>query len=149
MKKIVIELDEARYRTLVKMVWLGDWIAHATKVGDKDPEMEEVEPLVYSRSSELPGFDLVECVEKFGACCPTRKMEDELYAYVEEYDEDVFWEKLPYKLARRDLLRETGPVARLTDKHRERLSELEEEYEREFERNGLKNLVLKHKLTKE
>ncbi|OUM94408.1 MAG: hypothetical protein A9Z00_02285 [Thermobacillus sp. ZCTH02-B1] len=52
---------------------------------------------------------------------------------------------LQSRLSRRDLLREIGSVARLTKEHFARESEIEEKYARDYERNGLKNLVLRNK----
>ncbi|MCU6713290.1 hypothetical protein M6D81_31850 [Paenibacillus sp. J5C_2022] len=139
-----LELSEAQYRALTKLVFLGNWIANSTKLKDEQNlEMEELEQLIYSYSYEFEMNDLIEFDEKFNEYFPTRKFEEQLENFIDDYDNFNFWQELSSRLARRDLINEIGPVSKLTDRHKEREFEIEETYENEFEKNGLKNLVLK------
>jgi hypothetical protein len=144
-----LELSKSQYRSLVKLAFLGNWMANSTKLHEEqDQEFNEITQLVYSLSKEIEPFDLVEYDKRYKEYFPTRKLEEELEDVIEEYDNDAFWQELSSRLARRDLLREIGPVSTLTDKHREREFEIEEAYQTEFEKNGLKNLVLKEQKSK-
>lgn len=138
-----LELTESQYRTLVKVVYLGTWMVNATKTGeDIDQTFEDIEQLVFALSKEIDMSDWIEYDDKFGGYFPTRILEDEVYQYIKAYDDDVFWEELIGRLARRDLFREIGPVSQLSDENFSRQFELEETYEKEFVNHGLKNLEL-------
>lgn len=139
-----LELTPAQYRSLVKQVFLGNWVANATKFeADQDQEAEEVEQLVFSLSRELRDFDLVQYDSKFQEYFPTRKLEEEVEAIISDYDDYVFWEELSSRLAQRDTLRKLGPVRVKTEEHLNEQIEIEEKYRIEFSKNGLKNLILK------
>lgn len=140
------ELTESQYRTLVKVVYLGTWMVNATKTGeDIDQTFEDMEQLVFALSKEIDMSDWIEYDDKFEKYFPTRYLEDEVHQFIKEYDDDVFWEELINRLARRDLFREIGPVSQLSDDNFSRQFELEAAYEKEFAKHGLKNLEIKKK----
>ncbi len=65
--------------------------------------------------------------------------------FVDEFEDDTFWDKLCSELARRDLIDEKGLE---NAKNMDPLDRFREEdkfaakYHQEFERNGIKNLIL-------
>jgi len=140
---MIIELSKEQYRKLAELVFLGNWLANSTKVGDEiNQEYEEVEQLIYSYAKEMGMEDLIVYDQQSGEYFPTRTFEESMEPYIDAYDEFTFWQDLASRLANRDLIRETGPVHKLTDRQRDRLFELEEMYENEFVEHGLMNLEL-------
>lgn len=86
-----IELSEAQYRTLTKLTFLGNWIANSTKINEEhNHEMEELEQLIYSYSNEFEMNDLIEFDDKFKEYFPTRKFEEQLENFIDDYDKFVF-----------------------------------------------------------
>jgi hypothetical protein len=143
-EKMKIELTEHQYRKLVELVYLGNWLANAFKLSDEaDQEYKELEQLILSYSENFDMKSLIMYDEKLAKYFPTQEFDKLVDPIIDQYDDYSFWENLSSKLALRDLFREIGPVSKLTDQHMKRRFEIEERYELEFEKNGLKNLELK------
>lgn len=145
-----LELTDKQYRDLIELLYLGNWIANASRTGAEGDERiekyEKIQDYILSQAKHFRAEDIVN--EEGNEFYTTRNFEEPLMPIVEEYDEYTFWEQISSNLAKRDLLREIGPVRQLKDEHRERMYEIEEQYEVEFEKNGLKNLVIMSKDTK-
>ncbi|HEY3278659.1 MAG TPA: hypothetical protein VGJ94_18730, partial [Syntrophorhabdaceae bacterium] len=71
---------------------------------------------------------------------------EEIEGYIQRYDDTTFWEKLIYNLARRDMERKYGSraIERMSaEEHLTNEQPFIEHYEKEFENNGLRNLMIK------
>jgi hypothetical protein len=69
--------------------------------------------------------------------------ESEHMRYIEEFEDDVFWEALPHRLAVRDLMEQIGEEGYTDMEFEERMSKLvklEAFYYEELEDNGIDNL---------
>lgn len=138
-----IDLTKEQYRNLIELLFLGNWLANASRTGAKgDEHLEKYEELEEHILSFAKQFNAEDVIKHNGFYYTTMEFEESLMPIVEEYDENTFWEQLSLRLAKRDLLREIGPIRELKDEHLERQYEIEEQYETEFEKNGLKNLVI-------
>jgi hypothetical protein len=138
-----IELSKEQYKTLLQLVFMGDWLANSIRTNeDGNKEFEDLEQYLYSFAGEQGMENLIMYDEKFKKYFSTREFEESFETIIDEYDDFTFWQELPGRLAKRDLFREIGPVSHLTDNHRSRMYEIEEKYEIEFEKSGLKNLIL-------
>jgi hypothetical protein len=139
-----IELNKQQYRKLIELLFLGDWLANASRTGSKGDELitdyKDIEHYILSFSKEFQLGDFV--MEEKGEYFTTMKFEEELTPLIDEYDEYTFWEQLAQRLAERDLMKEIGPVRKLKEAQIERQFEIEEIYHEEFEKNGLKNLLI-------
>ncbi|MFC5700386.1 hypothetical protein ACFPVX_03740 [Cohnella faecalis] len=140
-----IELSDEQYRTLIELVYLGSWIANATKLSEEEMNQDyiKLEQLLYKQSKMFKSEDIIALDKRTNSYYTTSFFEDGMMPVVEQYDDDSFWEELSSRLAKRDLLKETGPVHKWSEKQLSRKYELEEYYEQEFTENGLRNLVLK------
>lgn len=66
-------------------------------------------------------------------------------SFIEDYEDDCFWEQLISRLADRDLVVQEGVESLTNMSIQERLEKslvLEDKYAREFEENGIANLKL-------
>jgi hypothetical protein len=139
-----IELTKEQYRKLIELLFLGNWIANATRTGVKGDEMrtdyQDIEKYILSFAGDFRAGDAV--LKEEGEYFTTMQFEESLIPLIEGYDEYTFWEELADRLANRDLLKEIGPVRILKDEHMERKDTIEERYQEEFEKNGLRNLIL-------
>ncbi|MFC5406879.1 hypothetical protein [Cohnella soli] len=138
-----IVLTKKQYRDLIELLFLGNWLANASRTGaEGDERLEKYEEIQYFILSYAKQFQADDVVKAEGnEFYTTMDFEEKLMPVVEEYDDYIFWEQISMKLAKRDLLREIGPVSNLKAEHKERMYEIEEQYEIEFEKNGLKNLT--------
>jgi hypothetical protein len=139
-----LELTKKQYRELIELLFLGNWIANASRTGAEGDERlekyEEIQDYILSQAKHFQAEDIVKA--EGNEFYTTMDFEESLMPIVEEYDEFTFWEQISLKLAKRDLLREIGPVRQLNEEHRKRMYEIEYQYEIEFEKNGLKNLEI-------
>jgi hypothetical protein len=114
---------------------------HRAKGDELKTDYDELEQHILSYAKDFQLGHLV--MEEAGEYFTTIKLEENLMPLIEEYDEYTFWEQLPAQLAERDMRKEIGIVKKLKDEHIERKYEIEETYQEEFHKNGLKNLIIK------
>lgn len=118
-----IELSEQQYRDLIELLFLGNWVANATRTGAKGDEMiekyEQLQDHILTFAEQFKADDVV--IKEGSEYYTTMEFEEALMPLMEDYDDYVFWEQLASRLAKRDLLNEIGPVRRLTEQHRERM----------------------------
>jgi hypothetical protein len=138
-----IELNKKQYRDLIELLFLGNWVANASRTGAEGDDMlekyEEIFDYILSHAKSFEADDVVMQEDK--RFYTTMDFDESIMPVIEDYDDYTFWEQLSSKLAERDLLRELGPIS-FKEEHQERMFDIEEQYEIEFEKNGLKNLTL-------
>lgn len=145
-----IELTTNEYKTLLEMVQIASWILHAHKVehGPETKVYRDLEQKILSLAKEAGFENLVEYDRGMKEYFPTREFEEENPAmqFIDEYDEETFWDELAERLASRDLVEEEGeekvnemdPWERAT-----RIESLHGGYLEEFERYGLERLRIR------
>ena len=149
-----IELSHDQYRTLLELVYLGNWMVNSIK--------EEIDHET-QRYDELQGYLFLLARDfGFGEWCDGEyefphgknhltgaefKNKDALFNCIEKYDEYTFWEELSHKLARRDLLHKYGPEAFSKLAFEDRIKKEDERigrYNKIFVEIGLDALKIKH-----
>ena len=144
-----VHFTKKEYRLLLDIFSIAEWVMNSHKVGD-DPKSEpykNIEQKILSYAKDF-GFENLVMYDKVrNQYFPTREYEDleTDRPFIEEFEEEVFWEELCNRLAQRDLLQKKGiqkvkemdPIERLTEE-----DEIAEKYNIEFIENGLKNLIL-------
>jgi hypothetical protein len=144
-----IEFSKEQYALLVTMVYLGNWMINAIRPdNEQEAGYNDLEQYVYSFAAAM-GYD------KKIAFDPTLKRfaiagESEEHPavdrYIGAYNEENFWHELVHQLAERDMVENFSEAAlkAMPDaervEHEDRLIEM---YSREFEKNGIANLVIK------
>lgn len=145
-----IELTTDEYRQLVDVLYLAEWLLTAHKVGD-DPRIQSYHQLVqklYAYTQEVGLSHLIEYAVEFDQYFPTRDLEagTTIHKFIDEYDDETFWDELTRRLAERDLVLQLGGVDKVqklsTEDRVRKLGQFEEYYAAEFARNGLTNLRL-------
>jgi hypothetical protein len=143
-------LTKKEYRTLLDIFEIAHWVLYAHKVKEH-PELEEYEQLEqkflsYAKDMELE--NLIEYDAELKKYFVTRGYEDtsKFMDFVEEFENDSFWDELVHRLAERDLVQQEGGlenVMKLSLEERiKKESLLQEMYGKEFEKNGLNNLTV-------
>ncbi|MEJ2689823.1 MAG: hypothetical protein P8130_07715 [Deltaproteobacteria bacterium] len=144
-----IHFTKKEFRLLIDMISIAEWVMSSHKTGEnpKSEPYEKLEQKILSYAKDF-GFDnLIIYDKQMGKYFPTREYEDAGTdrPFIEEFEEEVFWEELGSRLAQRDLINEVGikklremdPIERLTAE-----DEIAEKYHKEFASNGLKNLKI-------
>jgi hypothetical protein len=144
---INMEFSEDQFKDLLKLVYLGNWVANGIRTPDNQimgfmDINDRILNEAYSHGfSDVVGFD-----EKEDECYPTEAIEDEMDDLIDEYEDLVFWQDLIIRMTHRDFVAAHGEDALESMPLAERekkLRPLEKKYEDEFFTNGVDNLELK------
>ena len=141
-----IEFTKEQFESLLKSVYLGNWVANAHRTDDMIKEYEEIEDYIFSHAKEF-GFDEYVDDEKAdkGKFFPARIFEEEadIQKLIEEYDKETFWDEIIDRLAARDLFRQysRAELEKMDGNERmEKLGILEEKWAKEINENGIERL---------
>ena len=147
-----INITKSEYRLLLDVLSISDWVMNSHKIG-KNPKSEpykELEQKFMSFAKDFGCEKLVMYDERYESFFPTAEYEnqDTDRPFIEEFEEEVFWEELCNRLGQRDLLKEKGiqkvkemdPIERMTAEDK-----IAEKYNKEFIENGIKNLIISGK----
>jgi len=106
-----IELTKKQFSSLLKAVYLGNWMINAHRTGSKDdPRIKEYESISDFIFSQAPKFGFKRYMDHEPSdgerYFPTRYFEEEtdVHKFHEEYDNDTFWDELTHRLGERDLI---------------------------------------------
>lgn len=140
-----IEISKTQYKTLVKALFLANWVVNAHKEEWPDDEFERFEQYVLSQGKF---FDLknVEFDEEDGKYYHDMEFEQKTLKLLDECMEETFWVELIDRLTERDFfntlgereIRKMSSIDRITKYH-----EFAKPYETEFAENGLDHLVIR------
>lgn len=147
-----LHLTKKEYRCLLDLVSIAEWIMNSYSSGDtpKSVPHEQIEQKILSHAKDFGFENLITYSKEHDKYFQTREYDDaDTYMpFIDEFEEESFWDKLCLRLAQRDLLQEMGadaidemePISRLLKE-----DEIAEKYDEEFRANGLKNLVISDK----
>jgi len=147
-----INITKKEYKSLLDILSIGDWILNAHKVGN-DPETEEyrkLEQKFYSYAEDMGYGNLVKYDTELKRFFPTKEFEEtsKFRDFIDEFENDTFWDELLHRLVERDLIKQEGGVENVMNMDiRERFEKeepLEKRYATEFEVNGLDNIRIWH-----
>ena len=142
-----INFTKKQYETLLKAVYLGNWVVNSTDDEPEGNQFDKLEEYIFSFAKDF-GLEHYAVYDKQDKVYyPSQKLEEdeEVNEYIQNYDDDAFWDKLIFNLARRDMENEYGEEEIKKMSVEECLVKEQpfaEKYEKEFAKNGLKNLTI-------
>lgn len=138
-----IKFTKEQYRHLLELLYLGEWTANSPKTAENRIfEYDEIYRYITSFAKEFGCGDLFAFDEELGGYAETKEYEERMQKHVQEYDEEVFWGELSSRMAQQDTIKELGDSAPI-EEYLPMMFDKEEQYEEEFEKNGINNLILK------
>ncbi|MCH7534660.1 MAG: hypothetical protein IH948_02760 [Bacteroidetes bacterium] len=139
-----IEFTRKQYRTLLKLLYVGAWVSEASTV-ESDKDIKDVEQLIFSFTKDFDSEDWIEYANEFSQYFPTRQMEDSIHHIMDDYNDSTFWDELSQRLSEREFLKDNKrKLKNMTIEEQVVLrNKYVNKYEKELEKNGLDNLVLK------
>lgn len=132
---VTFELSNGEFRSLLDLVYIGNWVLNATRGDDRIEEYDRLESKLFGLCRGTPLSALVET--RLGISFPSRAFEEggiqDAIAY---YEDGVFYDILAEELARRDLEEagETGDPAALNERM--------DRYIEEFNENGVDRIQI-------
>jgi hypothetical protein len=141
MKKVNLELSSEQYKELIKLVYIGDWVID-------EPEnivMNDLVQQIFSKAKESGHAGMIDFDKKMNLYMPSETFDDEVADIVDDYEEECFWDHLIYRMSEKDLEAKMGEkMKKLTNEEIINLIDpISEKYLKEFEENGIDNLVVK------
>ena len=131
-----IDLTGKEFRSLLDMVYIGNWILNSTRTTDRFEDYDLVQEKLFSLCAKNGMPSLVQTWH--GHVFPSRAYEDGgIHEAIADYEDAVFFDILAEELARRDMISDG-----LDDTDTEALALRMDEYMSEFEKNGIANLRL-------
>jgi hypothetical protein len=145
---INIVLTRDKFYALLKVVYLGEYLANGFRTDDRIQEYLAIEQdlLVLAERSGLQ--DIVEYDAELKKFFPKCEFDEMMLAFVDDFEEESFWEELAYRLAVRDMIREFGEkglkkMSRM--RYAKKLFGRQDEYLLEEENYGLERLEVVQK----
>lgn len=138
-----INFTKKQYRSLIDLIYLGDFMVNGIRTTDRVKEYDELREYIYSFAKQMGQDDIIEHDKERNKYFETREFETgKVESYMEDYDNEVFWTELSARLAERDLdrLEKITGKASDPDLRLKKYWSKEDEYNREFEQNGLNNV---------
>jgi hypothetical protein len=144
-----LDLTRRDYRALLTAMEIADWVLHAFRVEEprETAPIRAVHQKVYALAGDFGFGELVEHDPVEKRWFPTLELEEsgEAMDFIEDFENESFWDTLLERLAERDLLREIGedafralePVER-----EERLDPYRRLYAEEFMSHGMERLEI-------
>ena len=140
-----IEISKTQHKTLVKALFLANWVVNSCKTKRPDDEFERLEQHILSQGKF---FDLnnVEFDEKHGKYYHDMDFEQKTLNLLDEFVDVSFWDELTERLAERDFFKAFGEdeIRKMSrDDRFTKFYEFADSYEAEFAEHGLDNLVIR------
>jgi hypothetical protein len=139
-----INFTKKEYQLLVTMIEIADWVLTA----NDDTEKQETKPYNEIRKKILSHFkemDMEDCYqEDDGDYYETLEYEQTAKStqFIEQYNEDFFWEELINKLVERDFYQKFGDQEVDMETRIAEITAFEEIYVNEINQNGLENVMI-------
>lgn len=133
---MTIELSKGEFRSLLDLVYIGNWILNSTRGNDRIVEYDRVESKLFGLCSGT-GFDsLVE--KRLGVSFPSRAFaEGGIQDAIAYYEDGVFFDILAEELAKRDM-----GYPEITGENYDELKERMDKYMEEFNASGVENVAI-------
>jgi hypothetical protein len=143
-----ISFTKEQYENLVKLIYLGEWMINGIRTDDRIKKFEDLEQYIYSFYKDFGLEKYVEYDEKSKKFFPTNEleMESDVEGYRLDYEDEVFWDELIDRLARRDFIRQYGEKVIKKMEWKERMEKEDpfiERYDDEFQKHGIERLEIK------
>lgn len=131
-----IELSKKEFRSLLDLVYIGNWVLNSTRGNDRFQVYDDLESKLFSLCRTNGMKVLVE--EWEGVDIPSRAYTDGgIHEAIAFYEDNVFYEILAEELSRRDM-----DYAEITDENYEEIMGRMNRYMDEFQLSGLDHLKL-------
>lgn len=131
-----IELSKKEFRSLLDLVYIGNWILNSTRGNDRFGVYDDLESKLFGLCKDNGMGVLTEKWE--GVDVPSRAYADGgIHEAIAFYEDNIFYEILAEELSRRDM-----NYAEITDENYDEIVGRMNRYMDEFQLSGVDRLVL-------
>ena len=141
-----VELSQEQYMMLLKMVYLGSWMANSAK-DEPEGEYDTIEQYIFSLAKDFGLDKHIAFDTKIKSYFPTEEFESSsgVVDVIDAYNEYTVWEALILSLSKRDLFKQYGAdkVEAMTEEEfLEKQYPFIQKYEEEFRDHGFDGLFV-------
>ncbi|PLS17136.1 hypothetical protein CVD28_13870 [Bacillus sp. M6-12] len=133
-----IQFTKKQYETLLRLTTFGNWVASSSETEMNNDAYDRLNQYLLSFAGDYGMSELSE--NEAGRFELNPDYENKLQKIINAYEDMVFWDKLAYYLAARDIQKEAREIAFSEEEYFARLVELEEKYHTILEKTGLENI---------
>lgn len=144
-----VSINKNEYKTLLEMLEIANWVINAHRTDDepRTKKFRDMEQKFFALAKDMGFADFFEYDSEMKAYIPTIIYDEtiDVFDYIDEYDDDTFWDELCDRLAYRDLVRQKGEEAVEKMEPPDRFADMEQirsVYFDEFLENGLERIIL-------
>ena len=131
-----IELNKKEFRSLLDLVYIGNWVLNSTRGNDRFQVYDDLESKLFALCRDIGMKVLVEKWE--GIDVPSKAYaEGGIHEAIAYYEDNVFYEILAEELSRRDM-----DYAEITEDNYDEIMGRMKGYMDEFQLSGLDHLKL-------
>jgi hypothetical protein len=144
MNKKKIEFTYEQFLQLLRLVYLGKWMA-SSHLDDPDKSMEDFEQYIYSHAKDYEADKFVDFDTTYKTYFPSAMLEDEMAHIIQDYDDFTFWDELAWQLAERDFTKKFDKAQVLCMTNEEIFREkntMADQYFDEFAENGIEHFIV-------
>lgn len=143
-----IEFDRHQMGTLMRLLYLGNWMANAYSDESENEEFAELIHYICGQAKDMAFAEFLAQDMEAPKSISSEALEEveNLNKLIEEYDDAVFIDKLIYNLADRDMLNKFGEKkieAMSDDDFFKEEAPFVQKYQQEFAKNGILNLTVR------
>lgn len=138
-----IDFTREQFEKLLDLAYLGNWAVNSYRIDDRIEEYEDLTEYLLSFAVAFGFKEKIDFDEGEGQYFPSRRFEEKNLEFIEEYEEENFWDNLILRLAERDLVREYGEAAvnaMSWDEMEKKKAPYLRKYQKEIDENGIENL---------
>ncbi len=138
-----ITLSRQQFETLLRAVYMGDWMVNAIRIpGSEISEFRELEQFLWALAHAAGFNGFVEFDATLSQFLPLEQFHEMLQPFIDEYDDEAFWDGIVDRLADRDFIETYGnAVASMDQDERfQKLHAFVDKYETEIEEHGVDRL---------
>jgi len=154
MKTKTITLTDKQFLSILKTVYLGNWLANAYSIDTFKKDYESAEDFIFCQAPKFGFKKFVDHKKSDGQkYYPTRSFEEDtdVQKVIQEYDEETFWEELAERLGLRDFIKKysKSQIKKMTrDEYFQKFTDCVDYYNLEFERYGIDRFIISPKSNK-
>ena len=143
-----INFTKKEYRAMVEALSIADWVldAYSTTERAEMLRFEELFQKVFGHAKDFGMENDITYDPKLQEYNPSLQFEEQVLRYVDEYNEETFWDQLIDRLVRRDLARQEGEenIRQMDfEAYFRKEDPIRGKYEDEFEQHGIDRLTIK------
>ncbi len=144
-----IFFSKKEYKILLEMMEIANWVLSSSEFEDaaQEDSYNDLEQKILSHAKSFGLEEHIVFDKRLNKYFTTQDFEERcILNHIDHYDNEIFWDELVNRLAKRDLLKNHSEQEikdmDFTD-YIQKVDEHEKKYGQEFEKHGLERLVIK------